>query len=36
MKYIDHIEQVTDKDGAIMARKLAREEGLFCGYSAAL
>ena len=34
MKYIDHIEQVTDKDGAIMARKLAREEGLFCGYSA--
>ena len=34
MKFIDHIEQVTDKDGAIMARKLAREEGLFCGYSA--
>jgi cystathionine beta-synthase len=34
MKYIDHIEQVTDKDGALMARKLAREEGLFCGYSA--
>ncbi|MBL7776890.1 MAG: pyridoxal-phosphate dependent enzyme [Chitinophagales bacterium] len=34
MKYIDHIEQVTDKDGAIMARKLAREEGIFCGYSA--
>ena len=34
MKYIDHIEQVTDKDGAIMARRLAREEGIFCGYSA--
>lgn len=33
MKYIDHVEQVTDKDGAIMARKLAREEGIFCGYS---
>ena len=34
MRYIDHIEQVTDKDGALMARKLAREEGIFCGYSA--
>ena len=34
MQYIDHFEQVTDKDGAIMARKIAREEGLFCGYSA--
>ncbi len=34
MKYIDHIEQVTDKDGANMARRLAREEGIFCGYSA--
>ncbi len=34
MGVIDHFEQVTDKDGAVMARKLAREEGLFCGYSA--
>ncbi len=34
MKFIDHIEQVTDMDGAIMARKLAKEEGIFCGYSA--
>ena len=34
MGVIDHFEQVTDKDGAIMARKLAKEEGLFCGYSA--
>lgn len=34
MKYIDAFEQVTDKDAAIMARRIAREEGLFCGYSA--
>jgi cystathionine beta-synthase len=34
MKVIDLFEQVTDKAGAIMARRLAREEGLFCGYSA--
>ncbi len=31
---IDHFEKVTDKDGALMARKLAREEGIFVGYSA--
>ena len=34
MSVIDHFEQVTDKDGAVMARKIAKEEGLFCGYSA--
>lgn len=34
MKVIDLFEQVTDKAGAIMARRLAKEEGLFCGYSA--
>jgi cystathionine beta-synthase len=34
MSVIDHFEQVTDKDGALVARRLAREEGLFCGYSA--
>src|SRR5918994_2216437 len=30
---IDHFIKVTDKDGAIMARKLSREEGLFVGWS---
>ena len=30
---IDHFEKVTDKDGAVMARRMAREEGLFLGYS---
>src|ERR1700740_1766282 len=34
MDVIDYFEQVTDKDGAVMTRKLAKEEGLFCGYSA--
>ncbi len=34
MNVIDHFEQVTDKDGAVMARRLAKEEGMFCGYSA--
>ena len=34
MRVIDHFEQVTDRDGAIMARRIAKEEGLFCGYSA--
>jgi len=31
---IDHFEKVTDQDGALMARKLARKEGIFAGYSA--
>ncbi len=34
MKYIDAFTKVTDKDGALMARRIAKEEGLFCGYSA--
>jgi cystathionine beta-synthase len=31
---IDYFEQVSDRDAALMARRLAKEEGLFCGYSA--
>ncbi|MEP7231664.1 MAG: pyridoxal-phosphate dependent enzyme [Ginsengibacter sp.] len=34
MQYIDTFVKVTDKDGAVMARRIAKEEGLFCGYSA--
>ena len=34
MSVIDQFEQVTDRDGAIMARRIAKEEGMFCGYSA--
>ncbi len=34
MSVIDYFEQVTDRDGAIMARRIAKEEGMFCGYSA--
>ncbi|MCH8904831.1 MAG: pyridoxal-phosphate dependent enzyme, partial [Bacteroidetes bacterium] len=30
---IDHFEKVTDKDGALAARELARKEGIFVGYS---
>ncbi|NUQ26322.1 MAG: pyridoxal-phosphate dependent enzyme [Saprospiraceae bacterium] len=31
---IDHFEKVSDKDGAVMARRIAREEGIMLGYSA--
>jgi cystathionine beta-synthase len=31
---IDHFEKVSDADGALAARRLAREEGLLLGYSA--
>jgi len=31
---IDHFEKVTDKEGALMARRLAKEEGILLGYSA--
>ena len=31
---IDHFEKVTDKDGAILTRRIAQEEGIFVGYSA--
>jgi cystathionine beta-synthase len=33
MSLVDKFEQVTDKDGAIMARRISREEGIFVGYS---
>ena len=31
---IDHFEKVGDKEGALMARRIAREEGILLGYSA--
>jgi cystathionine beta-synthase len=31
---IDYFEKVSDKDGAIMARRISREEGIMVGYSA--
>ena len=34
MQYIDQFEKVTDKDGAVMARRISKEEGIFIGYSA--
>ena len=30
---IDYFEKVSDKDGAIMARRISREEGIMVGYS---
>lgn len=34
MRMIDYFEQVSDKDGAVMARRISKEEGIFVGYSA--
>jgi cystathionine beta-synthase len=34
MSVIDAFTKVTDKEGAIMARRIAKEEGIFIGYSA--
>lgn len=31
---IDHFEKVTDKDGALVTRELAKKEGMLLGYSA--
>jgi cystathionine beta-synthase len=31
---IDHFEKVTDRDAAVMTRRITREEGIFAGYSA--
>ncbi len=33
MNVIDKFELVTDKDGAVMARRISKEEGIFVGYS---
>ena len=33
MSLIDRFELVNDKDGAVMARRISKEEGIFVGYS---
>ena len=33
MRYIDAFTKVTDREGAVMARRIAKEEGIFIGYS---
>ncbi len=33
MNLIDRFELVNDKDGAVMARRISKEEGIFVGYS---
>ncbi len=33
-RYIDHLETIQDKESLLMCRRLAKEEGLFCGSSA--
>ncbi len=33
-EFIDAFTQVSDKDGAVMARRITKEEGIFVGYSA--
>jgi len=34
MQWVDDFVQVTDKEAAVMARRIAKEEGIFIGYSA--
>lgn len=34
MQWVDEFVQVTDREAAVMARRIAKEEGIFIGYSA--